>query len=137
MRLHTDIAHGNCTYSERTLDKTLRLHIEMAHCDFKFRLHIESTFEIPHWAHYKFTSLLIIETPAVNPHLVLNYVLAIFPNKSRPTQLSISKPSSEHSRRVPEFSNQNERQIGQKFLSYDHHTNKQTENTIYIDILYL
>ena len=116
-------------------DITLRLHIEKANCNFKFRLHIERAnlrYHIEHilnslaWEPFH---RLLIETPAVNPHLVLNYVLAFFPNKSRPTQLRISKLSSEHSRRVPEFSNQNERQIGQEFLSYDNHTNKQTENT--------
>ena len=40
---------------------------------------------------------LLIVNPTVYPHLVI----ASFPDKSRPTQLRILKPSQEHSRGSP------------------------------------
>ena len=40
-------------------------------------------------------------------------ILAIFTDKSRPTQFRILKPSKENSRESPEFPNQNLRQIGE------------------------
>ena len=56
---------------------------------------------------------LLIDTPARYPQFVDFTGKLNFWNKSRSTQLRISKPSKEHSCGSPKFPNQNFRQIGE------------------------
>ena len=67
---------------------------------------------------------LLIVTHAVYPRLVLNYEFSHF--SSRPTQLRIAKPAKNIHVVLP---NQNLRQIGQGFMSYDR-TFKKAKKTI-------